>query len=459
MNRARVSFEDALAATLHAITPLATEPTPLQTLVGRVVAEDVIAPMDAPTADVSLKDGYAVRSADVAGASREEPVPLRLVGHVAAGGAYGQEVAPGTTVRVLSGAPLPVGADAVLAEEYAVRDDECVTALADAEPGRNVLFRGIDFERGSCLVSAGTVLRPAQVGLLAAAGYAVVSAVRRPRVGLVAVGDELVVPMHAGDGAKAPAHPGDGPVAPADSDDGAVAPAHPGDGRESAEPLLGHGQVFSSNLANMAAWCGHYGLTVSEAVVRDERAALRQTLLAALERSDVVLTSGGAWNSERDLVVGVLDELGWRQSYHRVRLGPGKGVGFGMWRDKYVFVLPGGPASCQMGFVQLALPALHRMMGYARPGGPTRPARLTVSVKGQRTWTEFVEGRFEWDGAELCVVPAKGRSRLRSMAECECYIRIPEGTEVLEAGTLTVVQVLPDVPGLRDCEPGERRLP
>lgn len=450
MSKARISFEDALAATLHALVPLPAEPASLQELVGRVLAEDVIAPVDAPTADVSLKDGYAVRSADVAEASPENPAHLSLVGHVPAGGAYDGELAAGTTVRILSGAPLPAGADAVLAEEFTECEGERVTALADAGPGRNVLFRGTDFEQGRCLVPVGTVLRPAQVGLLAAAGYAVAPAVRRPRVGLVAIGDELVAPGSSGGGEAAPGGSDDGPFAPGRSGGGLVAPP---------EVLLGHGEVFSSNLATMAAWCGHYGVTATETMVGDDSADLRRTLLAALERSDVVITSGGAWNSERDLVVGILDELGWRKIYHRVRLGPGKGAGFGTWQGRAVFVLPGGPASCQMAFLQLALPALHRLMGYARPGLPTRPARLAASVKGQRTWTEFVEGRFEWNGAELRVRPAKGRSRLRSMADCEAYIKIPEGTEALEAGTLTVVQVLPDVPSLRECEPGERRLP
>ena len=161
-----------------------------------------------------------------------------------------------------------------------------------------------------------------------------------------------------------------------------------------------------------------------------------------------MLTSGGAWTSERDLVAGILDELGWRKIYHRVRLGPGKGAGFGLWQGKPVFILPGGPASNQMAFLQLALPGLHRLMGHPHPGLPVRPARLTAAVSGQRGWAEFVEGRFEWDGATLCISPGKGRSRLRSMAGCEGYVKIPEETETLAAGTVVPVQVLPDVPAL-----------
>lgn len=417
-----IGFDDALAATLAAIAPLqGTEIAPLKQLTGRVVSRDLVAPADSPTGDVSLKDGYAVKSADVAQAAPDRPVRLRLVGHVAAGGAFAGELGQGTAVRILSGAPLPAGADAILAEEFALCDGERVTALADAGPGRNILRRGSDLAKGERLVRAGTMLRPAQVGLLAAAGLREAPVVRRPRVGLIATGDEL------------------------------VDPTDPEARHEVTGAGLGAGLIYSSNLATMAAWCGHYGLETSAVIVGDDAVALRAALLRAIAGNDAVLTSGGAWTSERDLVAGILEELGGRTLYHRVRLGPGKGVGLGLWQGKPVFLLPGGPASNQMAFLQLALPALHKMMGCPHPGLPTRPARLTADVRGQRDWTEFIEVSFAWDGAELCCEPRAvrgGRSSLRSMAGCEGYIKIPEGTETLAAGARVMAQVLPHVPAL-----------
>ncbi|MGQ9490238.1 MAG: molybdopterin molybdotransferase MoeA [Anaerolineae bacterium] len=412
-----IGYEDALAATLAALEPLQPpEMAPLWELTGRVTAQDLFAQDDAPTADVSLKDGYAVRSADVAQAAPDHPVPLRLVGQVSAGEIYAGEVGQGMTVRILSGALLPAGTDAVLAEEFAQRTGEIILALADAAAGRNVARRGSELAAGQRILPAGTVLRPAQVGLLAAAGYNEVPVVRRPRVGIVATGDEVV-------------------------------------GLPDRTKRLKAGQVFASNLATIAAWCTHYGIPTSGIMAADNPAALTTALLDALAKNDAVITSGGAWSGEHDLVAGTLDRLGWRKIYHRVRLGPGKGAGFGLWQGKPVFILPGGPASNQMAFLQLALPGLHRLMGRHPSGLPVCPARLAAAISGQRDWTQFVEGRFEWRNRELWIVPAQGPSRLRSMASCEGYIKIPEGTETLEAGAQVLVQVLPDVPARQPTRP------
>ena len=417
-----IGYADALAATLAALEPLQpAEMAPLWELTGRVTAQDLFAQDDAPTADVSLKDGYAVQSAAVAQAAPDRPVPLRLAGQVAAGGVYAGQVSQNMTVRILSGAPLPAGADAVLAEEFARREGEIILALADAAVGRNVARRGSELAAGQRIIPAGTVLRPAQIGLLAAAGYSEAPVVRRPRVGIVATGDEVV-------GLGLPA-------------------AAPGSLTYRARRLEA-GQVFASNLATIAAWCRHYDMATSGTMAADDPAVLAAALLDALAKNDAVITSGGAWSGEHDLVAGTLAGLGWRKVYHRVRLGPGKGAGFGIWQGKPVFILPGGPASNQMAFLQLALPGLHRLMGRPYPGLPVRPARLATAISGQRDWTQFVEGRFEWHDGELWVVPVQGPSRLRSMANCEGYIKIPEGTETLDAGALVFVQVLPDVPAL-----------
>lgn len=422
MTEMMIGYEDALAATLAALKPLQpAEMAPLWELTGRVTVQDLTAQDNAPTTDVSLKDGYAVQSADVAKAAPDHPVPLRLAGQVAAGGVFAGQVSPGTAVRILSGAPLPAGADAVLAEEFALRDGERVIALADAAAGRNVMRRGSELAAGQCIIPAGTVLRPAQVGLLAAAGYSEAPVVRRPRVGIVATGDEVV-------GLGLPA-------------------ATPGSLSGTARRLE-TGQVFASNLATVAAWCRHYGMATSGTVAADDPAILAAALLDALAENDAVITSGGAWSGEHDLVAGTLAELGWRKVYHRVRLGPGKGAGFGIWQGKPVFILPGGPASNQMAFLQLALPGLHRLMGYPHPGLPARPARLTAVVSGQQDWTQFVEGHFEWNNGKLWFSPGKGPNRLRSMANCEGYVKIPEGVETLEADALVLVQVLPGVPTL-----------
>ena len=191
------SFTRALQLTLDSISPLDSEVVPVLQLPGRVAARDLYALVDSPSIDASLKDGYAIRSGDIAHASSENPVRLRLIGAVSAGGRFEGEVVPGSAVRILSGARIPSGAEAVVSEEFTHNDGDWVTVATHAEPGRNILRKGSDVCAGQFMVSAGTFLRPAQVGLLAAAGHSQVPVVRRPRVAIIATGDEVVAPGEA----------------------------------------------------------------------------------------------------------------------------------------------------------------------------------------------------------------------------------------------------------------------
>ncbi len=396
----RISFAEALAQTLARVSPLSSEEVDLVWASGRVAAQDLAAFVDCPSVDASLKDGYAVRSADIAAASPQHPVRLRLGGLAAAGRAWTGTVREGMAVRILTGAPIPRGAEAVISDEFTSLEGDIVTVVNDAEPGRNILRRGSDVAVGQRIVAAGELLRPTQVGLLAAAGHSRLSVFRRPRVAIVATGDEV------------------------------VAPGNP----------LAEGKLYASNLVTLASWCARYGMAVTTAVVRDSEDLIRAQLLACLQDHDAILTSGGAWTGERDLVVHLLDELGWEKIYHQVRIGPGKAVGFGLWQGKPVFCLPGGPPSNHMAFLQLALPGLHRLEGRAQPGLPVQVARLAQPIQGQRSWTQFVHGRLERDSAGLVFHPLRMKSRLQEMAQMEALVQIPEGTEWLEAGTSVPVQ-------------------
>jgi molybdopterin molybdotransferase len=165
--------------------------------------------------------------------------------------------------------------------------------------------------------------------------------------------------------------------------------------------------------------------------------------LEVVTTHDAVLTSGGAWQGDRDLVVKVLDQLGWHKIYHRIKLGPGKAVGFGLWQGKPVFCLPGGPPSNQMAFIQLGLPGLQKLAGYRQVGLAQVRARLAQSVSGQEDWTQFLEGRFENTAEGLLFRPVKLLSRLQTMATTEGLLAIPEGTAQLLAGAIVQVQLLP----------------
>ncbi len=399
-----ISYRQALQRTLEHIQPLGTDIIGISQATGRVAGEDLVGLVDLPSNDVSLKDGYAIRSGDLACASPEKPVSLNLIGDVAAGGEWDGEVKSGEAVRILSGALIPKGADAVVSQEFTSLDRENMTVnvMADAYPGRNILAKGSDVQHGQPLVFAGEVLNPSRVGLLAAAGYAHVPVRKLPRVGIIATGDEV------------------------------VAPGMP----------LENGMLYASNLVTLASWCRQYGMHVTTWVVKDEPLSLRERLLEGILDHDALLTSGGAWKGDRDLVVAVLDELGWEKYYHRVRIGPGKAVGFGRLKEKPVFCLPGGPPSNYMAFLNLALPGLLKLSGCRSATLPVVPAQLAREVRGQIDWTQFVQGMFEPGERRLIFQPLKMGSRLQMMALADGILTIPEGRDHIAAGEIVDVQVL-----------------
>jgi len=407
-----ISYTQALQATLEHTSPLGVERVALLEATGRVCAEDVFAQVDSPSADVSFKDGYALRSAEIAAASHTTPVRLQICGGSSAGNPWQGRVESGTALRILSGGRVPAGADAVLSEEFARVEGEQVLALAPAEPGRNILTRGCDLHNGQRLLQAGDLLRPSQVALAAAGGHAQLPVVRRPSVAILATGDEVVAP---------------------------------------GEPLAGRmqsaGMLYASNLVNLATWCASFGWPVSTALAPDDPGSQQQRLAELLDAHDALLTSGGSWSGDRDLVVRMLDALGWEKVYHRVRIGPGKGVGFGLWHGKPVFCLPGGPPSNYMAFLHLALPGLMRLAGYRSPGLPLVTARLEREVGGQTDWTQFVMGRLERSDETLVFQPLEvsqrsKSSRLLAMAAATGVLAIPEGASHILAGTLVPVRQL-----------------
>ncbi len=403
MDEEFIGYKQALARTLGAICPLEGETLPLAEVVGRVTAGPLDALVDCPSADVSLKDGYAVRAADVAGASEILPVRLRLDGSAAAGTPHDAEMTRGSAVRVLSGAMLPRGADGVVPEELTEDEGATIRILAEAGPGRNILRRGADVKTGDRLLEAGMILRPAHIGLLAAAGHAKLPVVRKPRVGIIATGDEIVLP-----------------------------------GGE-----LHEGEIYASNMSTLAAWCAQYGFPTRVALAADDPGAIQREVERSLKENDLVLTIGGAWRSTRDLMSSVFDRLNWGRQYHHVRMGPGKAVGFGLWRGKPVFCLPGGPPSSQMAFLQLALPALLKLAGLDDAGLPTVVAQLAHDVSGQVDWTHFIEGYLCETPSGMQFHPRKLASRLRSMAEADGFVKVPEGVGTIRAGRLVSVQCLP----------------
>ena len=376
----------------------------LEQAFSRLLSHTVQARVSSPTDDVSLKDGFAVQARDTSRASETRPAKLTVVGTRFAGGSEDLDVLPGTAAKVTSGAILPGRADAVVGNEYCTEEGEEIRVYAPVFPGRNILPQGTDIRAGAEIGKRGDLLTPGRIGWMAAAGIERVGVYNRPRVALVATGDEVVAPGN--------------PLKP--------------------------GQLYASNLCTLSAWLAAFGIRASFKVLPDSREAIRRGLPRELEGSDVLMTSGGAWGSERDLVLKVLDELGWQKVFHRVRLGPGKAVGFGILQGKPVFCLPGGPPSNEVAFLQLALPGVLKMAGWKKEPFPCLEARLTDPLEGREiSWTQIVRAKlFQDPQGYLCASPYKPSSRLESMARAECLIHIPEGMEKLEKGRQVRVQVL-----------------
>jgi len=397
-----ISFDEAYQLTRQAIQPLPPETIQLIDAEGRVTAQDLRARVDSPSLNVSLKDGYAVLAQDIQSASPTSPIRLELVGSSAAGSGWQGMLQPGQAVRILSGAPLPNGADAIVSEEFTQTQAGFVMVMNTAEPWRNVLPQGADVHCGEWILPAGQQLHPTMIGLLAAAGYAEVPVIQRPRVAVLATGDEVLAP---------------------------------------GQPLV-QGKLYASNCYTLAAWCQHYGFYVETHVLHDEENSIRQAITSCLQQFDAILTSGGAWKGERDLVIQMLDSLGWQKIYHRVRIGPGKAVGFGIFESKPVFCLPGGPPSNHMAFLQLALPGLHTLAGISQPGLKLLPAMMAETIYGQPDWTQFVHGRLSQQAQNLVFHPLKQRSRLQEMAQTQAIVQIAEGQSELSANRAVMVQVL-----------------
>jgi molybdopterin molybdotransferase len=400
-----LGYAEAFASVVDAVPRLEPEELSLDMGVGRIAAEDVVARISYPSQDVSLKDGYAVISGDIAAASPENKIGLEVIGAAFAGAAFKGEIRTGQAVKICSGAPIPLGVEAVLSEEFCEElSPGRIAVSADAGPGRNILRAGAEVKTGATIVERGGLLLPGYLGLAAAAGTHTVSVYRRPRAAVIGVGDEVVAPG------------------------------------ENLSP----GQLYASNLVTMEAWLASFSISCASSVVPDDAAAIQRELARCIGEADVLLTSGGAWGSERDLVVGALGDLGWEPVFYHVRMGPGKGIAFGRWRDKPVFCLPGGPASNEMAFLQLALPGILRMSGDTRHPLQTVPARLTEDVAARhRAWTEFKDATLARDeSGDYTVSLYRHRSRLQAIASAHGLVCVPEGTDGLPAGQVVPVQVL-----------------
>jgi molybdopterin molybdotransferase len=403
MPKEEMGHKEALQATLDSIMPLASDMVPLAEGADRIVAEDLYSKVCSPSTDSSMKDGYAIRSDDIAEATPDNAITLKIIDMAAAGIPAKQAVTSGTAIRIQTGAKIPEGATAVLAEEFTTRSGDALTVFNNAHPGRNIMLKGADVGDDERIAGQGSRLSPGMIGLLAAAGYSQVPVYRQPTLAILATGDELVLP---------------------------------------GQPLP-DGKLYASNLEMLKAWCRRYGIFTSFSVLIDSPEIITRTIDEAIDTHDAVITSGGAWSGDRDFVADTLNTLGWKKVFHWIRIGPGKPVGFGMLKDKPVFLLPGGPPSNFTAFLQIALPGLLKLSGYRWPSLPTMPVVLGQTLTCRHTdWTEFVYGTLIPGDMVTVFKPLKLASRIKSIARAEAVIAIPEGVKTISVDTVVTAQLL-----------------
>jgi molybdopterin molybdotransferase len=396
--------EGALKTVLGAVRSLGTERVPVVAALGRVIAEDVVATRDIPPWNNSSVDGYAVCAADAASAGRDRPVALTVIEEIPAGLMPNKTVTPGTAARIMTGAPLPQGADAVVMAEDTSLDGERVLIRAAAEAGESVRVRGQDVRAGAVVIPTGRRVRPAEVGMLASLGHATVTVGRRPRVGVLATGDELI------------------------------------DLGQPERP----DRIYNVNSYAIAAQVAEAGgVPVVMGVARDTPASLRAAL-ARLEALDVLIVCGGVSVGKFDFVKDVLTELGMVLEFWRVAMKPGSPMAFGSVGGRPVFGLPGNPVSSMVTFEVFVRPALLRMAGATVVGRPSLVAELTEGVDKAPGKTHFVRARLWRLGTRVCAAPTGSQDSgvLTSMVKAEGLIVLAQDTGRVEAGRSVDVRLL-----------------
>jgi molybdopterin molybdotransferase len=394
-----LSVEDARKRVLDAVDVLETESVSVDDARGRVLAEDLVAPHPLPRFANSAMDGYAVRAEDVSSA----PTTLELVGEVRAGDPGEVKVLPGTAVRIMTGAPLPPGADAVVPVEETTETGDRVEVRAPASPGAHVRPAGDDLDAGAVVARAGMELSAGELALLASLGFSPVTVHRVPRVAVLVTGDELVDPED--------------------------------------EPAPG--QIRDSNSVALAALVAEAG---AEVVVRervgDEEDKVVDSFAAAAAKSDVVVSSGGVAVGKYDYVKAAVERLG-RIDLWRVAMQPGKPVVLGTIGNTPFLGLPGNPVSIHVGFEQFVRPALRKMRGCGELLRPTVVATLTETITKRPGRLHFVRVRLAVADGAFAATPTgpQGSHIQSSLVDCHGVARFAADASELRAGEEVIVEL------------------
>ena len=420
-----LTIADALHIILDHVAPLPSEIVPLDSATNRTLAEPIVSPIDHPPWDNSGMDGFAVHAADVQGATDDVPVVLAIVDEIRAGDVPQRAVARGEAARIMTGAPLPPGADSVIRIEHTrAAGGAQVAVLRDADALRNVRARGEDLRAGESVFGTGTRLGPAEIGVLAMIGHAQPRVSCMPRVAILATGDELV------------------PV-------------------DRLQDVIAGTDIIDSNTPAVAAALRATGCEpVPLGIARDHMPDLLERLLRAHD-ADALITTAGASVGDHDLVKDALEQLGCTTHFWRVKIRPGSPFSFGTIAragraDLPVFGLPGNPVSALVTFEILVRPALRRMLGRGRIYPRTAYALAGETIRAPTGLMRFLRVRVETgaDGMDrVFLTGAQGSGILTSMAAADALLMVPLDVEVIEAGAAVRVVHLGGDSAVAEADP------
>jgi len=399
-----VRVAEAQDIVLGCLQPVGIEKVALLEALHRVTAEEVTAPRHIPLEDNSAMDGYAVRHADVAAAARDHPAVLQVLEVLPAGRSPRHAILPGTAVKIMTGAPLPQGADTVVQVEHTDGSDAQVQIYRAPRLGSNLRRRGEDIRAGESVLAVQTPLRPAELGVLASLGKAQVLVYQRPRVAILATGDEIIDP---------------------------------------GEPDT-QGKILNSNsysLAGQVAEAG--GIPLLLGVAPDQREIMSQCIASGL-RADVLITSGGVSVGTFDYVRECLDAFGFQARFWTVAVRPGSPATFGMVGQVPVFSLPGNPVASMVTFELFVRPALRKMTGQRELFRAYSEAILQDAVEKRQGVRTLLRGVLQQQDGQTTVSTTgpQGSGILRSMSLANCLIDLPEEMEHVQPGARVQVMLL-----------------
>ncbi len=399
-----IQVQEALDKILSQIQFKGVETVPLDQALGRVLTEDVVSRINNPPLDNSAMDGYAVIAEDIQSATPENPVKLEMVEEIAAGYTAKGTLKPGQTMRIMTGAPIPPGVDAVLMQEDTQKDGNAILCLDKADVAENIRRAGEDVKIGEGVIKKGTTLSPAHIGMLAVIGRSQIAVSQRPTVAILSTGDEIL---------------------------------------ELDETPQGP-QIFNSNGHMLAAQIKSAGgIPVYLGIAKDTEKDLMEKFEWAL-KADIVVSSGGVSVGDYDLVKSSLQKMGQDMLFWKVAMKPGKPLAFGRIGKTPIFGLPGNPVSSFVSFEQFVRPSLRKVLGCSDLSHKTVQAKLTRTINKKPGRLHFLSSIVSWTDGEYTVTPAgeQGSGILKSAANANGLLIFPLEAEEIKQGQEVAVQLL-----------------